>query len=184
MKTKLSILFLLFPLTVVFSQNLIDHEKKNGFKQFKLRSTPEQIENIEKIENQYSKNPLIKEYKYVGNDIKAIFNVDIKDIKLNFFKDKLFAITIEFGDEEKEFTDEDFKLISYALEETYGKDIKNAKTDENILKGSVWIGKKVTLELVKLFYVEKRVEPTYHYIKGYIGIHDIQLMKEMHQSNF
>ena len=184
MKIKFTVFFLFIIINSIFSQQLVDLDKKNGFKQFSLRSSPEQINNIEKIENQYSKNPLIKEYRYIGDDIKAIFNVDIKEIKLNFFKNKLFSLTIEFGDENREFNDEDYKLISYALMETYGKVIKNAKTDENILKGSAWIGEKVILELVKLFYVEKRVEPNFNYIKGYIAIYDIGLTKEMHQSNF
>lgn len=184
MKKKLFIILFLFIVSLSFSQNLTNLDNKNGFKQFKLRSTPDQIKNIEKVENQYSKNPLVTEYKYIGNDIKAIFNVDVERITLNFFKNKLFSIVIDFGNKEKEFTDTDFKLISYSLEETYGKDWKKAKTDENILMGSAWIGKKVELDLAKLFYIEKRTSPTYNYIKGYIGIVDIELTRQMHQSDF
>ncbi|MBS1573056.1 MAG: hypothetical protein JST62_11725 [Bacteroidetes bacterium] len=58
---------------------------KNGFRHFKLGSSPSQIKNIVKQKNQFSKNPNVVEYDYVGSDIDNIFNVKVDKINLRFF---------------------------------------------------------------------------------------------------
>ena len=64
------ILFLLiFISQTSISQTLNDLDLKNGFRHFKLGSSPSLIKDIVKNENQLFEKPNVVVYEYVGNDI-------------------------------------------------------------------------------------------------------------------
>lgn len=166
-------------------QSINDLDLKNGFRHFKLGSSPSQIKNIVKDENQYSKNPKITTYTYNGDDIKSVFNVNVVSITLDFFQDKLFGIGVSFGDvfQQKEFGLEDFKSIKSSLEQVYGIDWVNPTKNEVILNGAIWDGKNVRLELMRVDFSKKDKEQN-SFVVGYIHVLDKSLTKQMYLSEF
>lgn len=173
---------------LIFGQSVNDLDIKNGFRHFKLGSSPSQIKNIVKQENQFSKNPNVVAYDYVGNDIDYIFNVKVDEVNLSFFKNKLFSIRVSFGnlEQSQDFEVYEFNSILYALERTYGTDWVRPKNDEGIiLNGAIWDGKNVRLELLRLDFSKSKTNPKdYGFISGYINIFDKKLSNEMFSSDF
>ncbi len=188
MKKVILLIILVFSSNVFFAQSLKDLDAKNGFRHLKLGSKPNQIENITKNENQFSKNPNVVEYIYTGTDIDNIFNVKVNRVSLSFFKNKLFSIQISFGNLETytDFKVYEFNNILSALERTYGKDwLTPTNEDGVILNGAIWNGIKVRLELLRIDYSRSKSNPEdYEFISGYINIFDKKLMKEMFSSDF
>lgn len=188
MKKKLLITILILTTNFIFSQSVLDLDIKNGFRHFKLGSSPNQIKNIKKTSNQHSKNPNVAEFLYVGDDIIYISNVKVGDIKLSFFKNKLFNIAIEFGDlmQSKNFEEEDYMAILSSLERTYGKDWSILSDKDNvIIDGAQWVGKNATLELCRLdFSNSKKFPKDYDFISGFIAVYDNKLSNEMYSTDF
>lgn len=171
-----------------FAQSVKDLDAKNGFRHLKFGSSPNQIKNISKNENQFSQNPNVVEYIYTGTDIDNIFNVKVDRVSLGFFKNKLYSILVSFGNLE---TSTDFELYEFndvlsALERTYGKDwFTPTNKDGVIINGAIWIGSKVSLELLRIDYSKSKSNPkSYGFISGYIGVSDNNLMKEVFSSDF
>ncbi|WP_161531342.1 hypothetical protein [Riemerella anatipestifer] len=187
MNKFLSTLFLVFSV-IVFSQSTQDLDLKNGFKQFKFGSSPAQIKNIIPQKNQYSQNPNVKTYDYVGNDIQYIANVKVDNVILYFFKNKLFLIGANFGNMESQtdFTYVDYRNILSWLEQAYGKDwIQPNNSDGVILNGAIWDGKKVKLELIRVDFSKSITNPeNYGYISGYISVFDKNLNKQRYSDEF
>ena len=184
--TIITILFLLS--NFIFGQSVNNLDVKNGFRHFKLGSSPSQIKDIAKQENQFSKNPHVVAYDYLGYDIDNIFNVKVDKISLSFFKNKLFNISVTFGnlEQSQDFELYEFKNILSALEKTYGTDWFNPTNDDGIiLNGAIWDGKNVRLELFRLDYSKSRTNPKdYGFISGYINVFDEKLTNEMFSSDF
>ncbi len=188
MKKAIFIIIIIFFSNSIVAQSVNDLDIKNGFRHLKLGSTPSQIKNIVKQENQFSKNPHVVAYYYVGSDIDNIFNVKVDEIKLSFFKNKLFNISITFGnlEESKDFEVYEFNDILSALERTYGTNWVKPKNDEGIfLNGAIWDGKNVRLELFRLDFSKSKTNPKdYGFVGGYINVFDKKLTKEMFSSDF
>lgn len=188
MKKKTFISIFLFLSNIVLSQSVNDLDTKNGFRHFKLGSSPLQIKNIVKQENQFSKNPNVIVYDYIGTDIDNIFNVDVDQITLSFFKNKLFSISIRFGsfEQSKDFEVHEYNSILSALERTYSTDwVMPANDDGIILNGAIWDAKKVRLELFRIDFSKSITNPKdYGFIGGYINVFDKKLSTEMYSSDF
>ena len=69
---KIIFLFSIIISNVIFAQSVKDLDMKNGFRHFKLGSTPNQIENIVKTESKNDQNPNVSVYTYIGKDIKTV----------------------------------------------------------------------------------------------------------------
>lgn len=186
-RTTIITIFLLIS-NFILAQSVNDLDIKNGFRHFKLGSSPSQIKNIVKQKNQFSKNPNVVAYEYVGSDIDNIFNVKVDKVNLSFFKNKLFNISVTFGnlEESKDFEVYEFNNILSALERTYGTDWVRPKNDEGIiLNGAIWDGKNVRLELFRLDFNKSKTNPKdYGFISGYINVFDKKLTNEMFSSDF
>lgn len=187
MRTKIFII-LLFTFLTSNAQSLLSLDQKNGFKHFKFGSEFSTVKNVTKSNYSNPTNTDIKEYLYTGSDITSISGVNIDDIKLSFYKNKLFSIRVSFGSFEikENFTVEDFDNILYALKQTYGNEWQTPTNKTGIIaNGAIWKGNKVTLELLRIDYTKDKVDPQdYGYIGGYLHIFDNKLMKEMYSGNF
>ena len=167
------------------AQSVNDLDLKNGFRHFKLGSSPNLIKNIVKKTNQFS--PKIVRYDYLGKDIDNISNVKVTSVTLDFYKNKLCSIGINFGSfEEKSFEIYEFNDILSALEKTYGINWVNPTNKSGVItNGAIWAGKKVTLELLRTDFSKSKIKPAdYGFIGGYINIYDKKLMNEMESSDF
>jgi|SRR5690554_555408 len=171
---------------LVSAQSLDNLDIKNGFRHFKLGSTPAQIKNIIKEENHFLENPDIVAYTYIGNDIDKVFFVETYEVRLTFYKNKLVGITISFGDYGKPFMEYEFNQILKALEEIYGKNWGNPNNNDGIiLNGAIWNGKNVRLELLRLDFSKSKTNPKdFGFISGYISVFDKKLNNEMISSEF
>ena len=178
----------LFISNLILAQSVNDLDIKNGFLHFKLGSSPSQIKDIVKQENQFLKNPNVVAYDYVGNDIDYILNVKVNRVSLSFFKNKLFSIIVSFGslEQSKDFEVYEFNGILFALEKTYGTDwIVAENSDGIILNSAVWDAKNVTLEFLRLDFSKSKTNPeNFGFISGYITVYDKKIMNEMSSSNF
>ena len=183
---KIYIIILIFLSQLVISQTTNDLDVKNGFRNFKLGSSPIQNKNIVKNDNQNPSFPDVITYKYIGKDLESIFGVNVESIQLSFFKNKLMGIRVSFGDIGKSFELHEFNSIKGFLEQVYGTKWYNA-TDEDgiIVNGSIWDGKNVKLELLRIDYSKSKTNPKeYGFVGGYINVMDKKLMQEMFKSNF
>lgn len=175
-KTFYLFLIILFSINS-FSQSTDNLDIKNGFKQFKLGTKPENYSKI-KISNPSYKNTVV--YDYVGNDITELYSVPIKRITLHSYKDQLMQITIWFSDKETEYTEENYETIQNYLIANFGSLFTNS---EGFLKCSNWKGKKVKLQHARNFlenYQSQGLNP-YH---GYISIMDEELFKKKLSDQF
>lgn len=187
-KTTIITIFILFA-NVLIAQSVIDLDFKNGFKHFKLGSSPNDIKNIVKEKNKFTqKNSNVVNYDYIGEDISYIYNIKVDGITLVFFKNKLFKILVSFGSfkEKVNFEIYDFNDILYALEKTYGKKwVQPNNAEGNMVNIAVWEGKKVRLELVRIDFSKSKTNPKdYGYIGGYLSVFDKKIMSEMYANEF
>ena len=182
--TYIIILMLLSQFSI--SQTISDLDIKNGFRHFKLGSSPSQNKNIVKKDYQNSSFPDVVVYSYNGADLKSILGVEIKSIGLSFFKDRLFSIRVTFGDVGKSFEVHEFNKIQGFLEQAYGTKWENISNDDGtIANGSIWNGKNVKLELVRVDSTKSKTNPKdYGYVGGYINVMDKKITQEMYKSNF
>ena len=72
---------------MAISQTTNDLDIKNGFRNFKLGSSPLQNKNIVKRDFQSPSFPTVDAYKYIGADLKSIFGVEVESGSIkNFLK--------------------------------------------------------------------------------------------------
>ena len=180
------IIILILLTQTTFSQTINDLDIKNGFRNFKLGSSPLQNKNIAKSNFQNPSFPGVVSYDYIGTDLSSIFGVKVESIELSFFKNKLFSITVSFGEVGESFQLHEFNSIQAFLEGTYGTKWVSPSNNEGIINnGSIWDGKNVRLELLRLDYSKSKTKPReYGFISGYIHVMSKSLMKEMYNSNF
>lgn len=182
--TIITILFLFS--NFIFGQSLNDLDLKNGFRHFKLGSSPSQFKNIKKIENPISEQFNAISYKYIGDDINYVGGVKVVDIKLDFFKNKLTSITVNFGEYDgNDFTEEEFRTLRIFLENIYGKEWLEPKNkNKKLLNSCIWDANKIRLELNRFDFNKAETHPENILIVGYILVFDKKLMKEMISENF
>ena len=180
---KIFFLFSIIISNVIFAQSVKDLDIKNGFKHFKLGSTPN---HIKKKERQFDESPNISEYIYIGKDINTVFFVPVSHINLTFFKNKLYSIQVEFGDIDKEFTQGQFQEILSALENAYGRKWHQPTNDTGVItNGAIWNGEKVRLELLRVNFSKSYSEPSdYDLNTGYIQVYDKEMQRQRTLSEF
>jgi hypothetical protein len=167
-------------------------DTKNGFRHFKLGTSPSQIKNIVRTESKINNEFNTTSYKYVGTDIQTLVGVNVDEIKLSFFNDKLFSISVSFGDYGEDetgirhFTEDEYAKIKVFLEQIYGTEWKSATKHKNMLDGTIWDGTNVRLELNRnrFDHNTEDTEPRDYLISGYICIFDKKLMKEVFKNQF
>jgi hypothetical protein len=179
----LIIVILLSQITV--SQTTKDLDIKNGFRNFMLGSTPIQNKNIYKSEFQNPSFPSVVSYNYSGTDLESVFGVKVENIKLSFFKNKLFSINVDFGHLGESFELSEFNSILSFLEQVYGTKWQSPSNEDGIiLNGAIWDAKNVKLELFRIDFSKSKTNPhEYGFVGGYINVIDKNLMKEMYKSN-
>lgn len=187
MKIK-GIYIVLFVLTNLcsFGQSVNDLDLKNGFRSFKLGTSPSENKNIIKVEKQNPAFPNVVVYKYLGKDLESVFGIKVESVKLSFYKNKLFSISINFGDFGKSFELYEYNTILSTLKQVYGAKYQNPSNEDGIImNGAIWDGKHVKLELLRIDFSKSITNPTdYGHINGYIQVMDKKIMKEMFESQF
>lgn len=184
---KVFILFCLIFSNIAIAQSVRDLDAKNGFRHFKLGTTPAQNKNITKVDKA-NENPNISKYIYVGNTIKTIFNVPVTEVILTFFKNKLCSIQVLFGDvgEDNEFTITQYQNILSILEKAYGKQwYEPSNSSGVIMNGAIWDGTKVRLELFRVNFSKDYNNPSdYDHNSGYIQVFDKEMNRQRALSEF
>ena len=161
----------------IFGQSVRDLDEKNGFRDFKfgtgLYLYLSQVERSK--EGDFLKNPDITTYK-LKNAPTTVWGVKTNGISLTFFKNVLAHITINFGSVYSDFTEDEYNKLVGFLESLYGDSYyvnTNSKYSNSlILKSSIWDGRNVRLELIRVKYKDG-------IINGYINIFDKNLSHKM-----
>jgi hypothetical protein len=187
MKYIYVIALLLIQVTAV-CQTLDKLDNNNGFKKFKFGSSPSQFTSIKENKASPIKLKGVKNYIYSGDDIKEVHGVRIETIYLFFYKNRLYQINVSFGSPVREYTVSDESMIQYGLESNYGyinHDCRgSSETGMTILGCTIWDGRKVRLEHVRVDLLRANEEKNerYNYIKGYILFTDKATQKEQQES--
>jgi hypothetical protein len=129
--------------TKVYAQYSEALENKKGFNKFVLETPFKNYQN-DLILNLTGFDG-VKYYKYVKTDIKVVFGVEIKEIKLGFFENMLYTISIEFG------AIEDFKIqqLDRNLVDIFGMPLSvdpNYFSEAKYQSNRVWKGQTVWLQ--------------------------------------
>lgn len=92
-----------------------------------------------------------------GDSLKSIFNVQVSDVSLFFYQDKLAKIVIKLGANSNDYTLEEFNRVQQALVAQFGKHTgKLAMSGAALLGGSRWRGKKHLLEHTRFTSTSKQ----------------------------
>lgn len=119
MRNLLNIILILSSI-LIFSQNKKNLDLRYGIKKFKLETN---IKNYSKNLNFELTADNVNYYTYNGNDIKKIFNHNIKKIQLGFYKEKLFFISIEIDEKYGTEREEIYNSLKVLFGET--EELKN-----------------------------------------------------------
>jgi len=179
MKYVLTFLTFFTTATFCFSQGTAQLDAKYGFKHFIFYTSPSKYSSeIIKIKS-WDPNPKISEYEYVGGKLNDLFGVVIDKVSLTYYENKLASIRIDFGNSEQEFIQGDFERILYSLKNLYGNGNGLSFDDEDFIMygGRKWIGKKVSLEILRLKYKDNN-------ILGYISLSEISLFNKRIKDEF
>ena len=160
----------------IFGQSVRDLDEKNGFRDFKfgtgLYLYLSQVERYK--EGEFLKNPDITTYK-LKNVPTTVWGVKTDRIRLTFFKNVLSYVSIDFGSIDSDFTEDEYNKLLGFLESLYGDnyyvDTNRKSSNSLILKSSIWDGRNVRLELIRMKYKGS--------IIGYISIFDKNLHHKM-----
>jgi hypothetical protein len=187
MKKIIFILLILTSLTNIYSQKNQALDTKNGFRQFRLGSAPSQIANIQQKESIYSKNPNVKEYNYIGKDIEYVANVKVYSITLEFYKNKLSNISIQFGGRRTghSLSDEEYIKIKDYLQVAYGPGEQKYYKEDTYIIGFSWSGTKVALDFNLISLPNTAESPNEPILQiGSLSIWDKALTREIYSSEF
>lgn len=176
-KYNFCVVILFIMTTFLSAQSLADLDSKNGFRHFKLGTSPDVVKN--KFSD-YSSTESVKNFIYTGDDIDSVSGVEITKIVLSYYKNKLMSITASFGNPHKgpEFTTSQYNLIVQGLVSTYGNKKYYIPQNTNVLSGKKWIGSKVELEIIML---DTR---KYGFVSGYLNIYDKNIMQDFTKNQF
>jgi hypothetical protein len=155
----------------VIAQSINDLDLKDGFRSFKLGTSLNLFKNLSRNKDQYSKNPNVSEFTYIGDDVKEVAHIPVHDVSLSFFKNQLFSISVNFGGKGSHLTHDQYENIIAYLEAAYGQNWSRSAIDGYMVEGCHWIGKKVHLELARYDYSQK-YNTDFDYVNGYIHIFD------------
>ena len=90
------------------------------------------------------------------------------------------SINISFGNNIKEFNLDEYERVLYSLQLLYGKGNKLilSHQDFELYNGRKWVGKSVSMELLRFFYIPKSR------VSGYIFISDNNLNEKRIKDEF
>lgn len=145
MKNTIITLLLLCNL-ISYSQDLSNLDKKMGFNKFKLESTFDV--NKSNLKFRITGFDKVKYYDYTGNDLHLVFGVFVKRISLGFYKEKLYAICIDFISTDKQ----DDAIVEKKLIELFGHQKSIYNIDDGDYKydwTTVWDATRVYMKLDK-----------------------------------
>jgi len=122
----------------------------NGFKHFKFGKSPAAFKNLESIKNTLNlKN--VTTYNYIGKDITDFSGVPIEDIRLEFFNNKLYKISVGFSVHNKnDYSLGEFNIVKMALTSNFGESLECEFVDPSMLNCAIWDGKNIRLENIRL----------------------------------
>ena len=156
MKTKISLILIAFFIQCYsFAQTVDKLDEKYGFKIFKFGTSPDNYVGKLKKDSASLFNRLnVTVFSYIGNDMEYLYNVKTESIDLTFYKNKLMGIQIEF---DQTFSENDYNNILKNLQELFGDGFNCPTDDTDFSKatGRKWIGKKVDMEIHRLYYNKK-----------------------------
>ena len=113
---KISILIILLVTSLTcFCQFSAKLDANYGFKIFKFKQSPSQIQNIKKIIENIIPQKNVTTYKYIGPDIRFFNGIEISEIWLDFYKNRLYQIKVCFGTIKDEYTIEEYTIVQNAL---------------------------------------------------------------------
>ncbi len=146
----LSIFFICsFLISSTYCQNIDKLDKTYGFKIFKFGKEITSIPDI-KEHLIYSNKKYYKSYIYTGNDFKTLNGVPIYGIELNFYRNKLFQITLSMGKNNFEYTEINYEIVMTTLVSNFGIQNHPCETmTESLgifLNCAIWDAKNVSLE--------------------------------------
>lgn len=169
----------------VYGQSVSSLDEKYGFKKFKFGTSSTLYSNLVLEKSSYPGNTSIKEFKYIGKDLKRLFDVEIESVQLTFYKDRLCNITLSFGSLEThtEFTEEQYNVLLYCFENSYGKKWSRADNESGeILNGVIWVGNKVKLEFIRIKSKKYKNDPL-DVVFGYAAFYEETIYNKMIDSN-
>jgi hypothetical protein len=151
---KIIILILLFHyipnLDHLQAQSLANLDRKKGFNKFTLGAPIASYTHSLKFRFAGQKGE--KYYQYVGRDLTQLFGINIGEINLGFYKNKLYTISIDLGG----IDGQDGKHILAKLIELFGIPRKsNDESNTNYDWQYQWITKKVLLGFSKYSCLSK-----------------------------
>lgn len=128
---------------LLFSQNISNLDKKNGFNIFRLGEDISMYQDKLIFDMEDGQTSL-----YTYKKANLFYGASIKEITLLFYKNKLASITVSYG----EVQQKDDEAIIYKLEQVFGVVSKQYNTFSSIKWGMQWKGKNVLLQLQKYTY--------------------------------
>jgi len=180
------IFLLLISTSTVLSQSLSKLDSNNGFRGIKFGMSPKQFSTLEEVKTSiilkdvtgYSYRPAKKEY---------LQGVPIEEIRLSFFKNKLYYISLSLGGIYDKYTDSQFKMVQDALISAFGNKYVDITSDiQDAVNYVVWDGNNVRCDHVRLNLYEDdgSRSPDYNYISGYVSFVYKPSQEEQKQSEF
>lgn len=122
----------------------------NGFKHFKFGKPISTFKNLKLKKSPMNFKNVIT-YDYIGTDIKDFSGVPIEEITLQFFNNKLFKITVNFSDYNKnDYSLDEFNLVKMVLTSNFGDPIECQTADPTIINCAIWDSKNVRLDNIRL----------------------------------
>jgi len=154
-------------------------DSKNGFLEFKFGKSSKDFQGkIQKVDALIANNNSTK-YQVIAPEYKKVFGYEVSEIYLLFFKDKLYAIDIEFVDEDESNA---YPYIKGKLQTLFGKETGNLKREESnelkLIDGIIWVGNMNTLYLHDFYTLSTGKYYTAIYYKDQV------LQDEMTQQEF
>lgn len=186
MKTTLFLFLSITFFSSITAQNITKLDQNNGFKQFKFGMAPSQIKSISPKHSTSIQLKNVTNYKYTGKEIVSVYGVNISAITLFFYKNRLYQISIAFGDIYSEYTTTQHSLVNYGLKSNFGTQYYecNNEPGSGILDCSIWNGANIELESIRINTSgpNEKVNDKYKYIQGYLLFTD-KKVRQQQQNN-
>jgi hypothetical protein len=167
---KKSILFI----TMLISINCVCQTKTSDIlDKFKFGSS---YENSTELEERSKKDGIIS-YTYIGSEIFKIGTIEINNINLVYFENKLMAIEINFGNPltKDSFETTEFEKVRESLIAELGKfNYEKNNSNPQVINEIDWKKENVNFNLKRLNYKYENVD----YILGLFLLRDIKLSEK------
>ncbi|HMI05088.1 MAG TPA: hypothetical protein VK541_21560 [Pedobacter sp.] len=129
------------------AQSVKDPDSTGGFSIFRFGTSVREINDIQRDTASILNGKNLAVYRYNGDSLKNVFNVQVSEIRLMFYRDQLARIDIRFGTKSRAYTQEEFNQVQQALETRYGKTSgKLAMSGAVLFAGFRWEGEKGSLD--------------------------------------